>query len=380
MSLVKKSQHIDTILDSAPAPIMLDSASAEDSDMPEDYEVCDECGFDHGYNYEDAYLWHLKNSNTEEPPADPDEIFINEEDADPDFEDSLSDLSFEEDGVDLGDDDGLEEYGVADMGAENDFGDADDKDPEDGEVTILVKDEGEEPKVFKFDLPMIPGSDITEADDIDVDEEEDEVQVEEKDMWDWQSGGLAQFIPWLFGMFNNVPKHSGHDTAGIERVMAFLGNLNKIISKAVRSDLKGELDVGQLEQARHSINDGLYRCEQRLNRLNKKKKADFSDGTLIKEAQKITGVSGGVVVTVPLLISRLARVCINGMVSGGHDIEFMFNKLSEKYKLDNREQAELMQLIEDMGLAIPRDRGFRLDEEFGRTKQDGFDWNQNFYA
>jgi hypothetical protein len=30
--------------------------------LPDDYESCGECGFDHDYEYEEAYTWHLANA------------------------------------------------------------------------------------------------------------------------------------------------------------------------------------------------------------------------------------------------------------------------------------------------------------------------------
>ena len=83
-----------------------------------------------------------------------------------------------------------------------------------------------------------------------------------------------------------------------------------------------------------------------------------------------------IVVTVPILLSRVARVCINGAVSAGHDIEDLFDRQVKAYKLDDREQAEVMQLLSDMGYPMRRDRGFLLNEK--QEGQDGSDWNQNF--
>lgn len=28
-------------------------------ELPEDYEPCGYCGYDHAYEYEEAYLWHI---------------------------------------------------------------------------------------------------------------------------------------------------------------------------------------------------------------------------------------------------------------------------------------------------------------------------------
>jgi hypothetical protein len=258
--------------------------------------------------------------------------------------------------------------------------DQDDIDLEEGEIALIVQEEDapDDVQVYKFDMSFIPGADIEEEDDLSVEEEEDEVEVEEKDMWDWRSDGLKNFLPWLQKMINMVPSHSGRESAGIERAIAYLETLNKCISQAVRSDLRGEIDIAACDSARNQIDDGVHRLESRLKQVskkNKKKKAGSeTDQQIVKEAQKITGIKG-IVVTVPLLISTIARVCINGSVSGGHDIEDIFEKQCEKYKLDDREQTELMQLLEDMGQTVNRDRGYLRNEEVDKSSSDNFDWN-----
>jgi len=32
----------------------------DDNELPEDYEPCDECGYDHAYEEDEAYLAHLE--------------------------------------------------------------------------------------------------------------------------------------------------------------------------------------------------------------------------------------------------------------------------------------------------------------------------------
>ncbi len=256
-----------------------------------------------------------------------------------------------------------------------------------GQVVMQVGEE--EPVKFNFVLPHVPGADsqeeIEEPAEIEVQEEPEAISVEEPDIWDWQKrGGVSKFPMWLHHMFQNAPRHTGHDTVGLERIIAYLGALDREISKAVRSDLKSELDMSQIEKARDEIQKGCDRCTDRLEKIisnkrpQKKKKAD-AEGGLVKEGQKITGVSG-VMVTVPLLISRIARVCINGMVSGGHDIEIIFQKQAELYKLSMREKAETLQLLEDMGYAIRRDRGIHPDEDIDRTRSDNYDWSAQYDA
>lgn len=255
-----------------------------------------------------------------------------------------------------------------------------------GEVTLQVGEEN--PEEFTFSLPQLPGSDDVdepEEEEIEVEEEEDEVEdPESQDAWDY-GGKLVNFLPWLVKMLQNIPRHN-RETSGLERAIAYLSMIDKSISKAVRSDIREELDIAKIEEARKEIEDGIERLEKELEKRHSKKKqknafvnSEYA-GQLVKEAQKIAGVQGRIVVTVPLIISRVARTCINGMVSAGHDIEDLFDRQVKKYNFDIQQQAELMQLLEDMGYPLRRDRGFLRDEEIDRTRSDNFDWAANYPA
>lgn len=202
--------------------------------------------------------------------------------------------------------------------------------------------------------------------------------------WDWESKGATGFVAWVKERCADVPKHSGFDSAGLERACAYLERLDNEISKAMRLDLDGELDANKVEEVRAKIDDGIARLQARLDKVkktkksNRKKKSEFdSDGALVKEAQKITGV-GGVFITADLLISGIARVCINGTVSAGHDIEDLFERQVEKFSLNKREQAQVMWLLADMGYPIRRDRGFMPDEDVDPTSSDNMDWAANY--
>lgn len=150
----------------------------------------------------------------------------------------------------------------------------------------------------------------------------------------------------------------------------------------MRLDLEGELDANQIEKVRSVIDNGIERLHERLDKVKsskkkgRKKKADLTEG-LVKEAQKITGVQG-VFVTVDLLTSHIARVCINGMVSAGHDIEDLFERQAKYFGLDKRERAQVIQLLDDMGYAMRRDRGFMPDEDVDVGSSDNMDWAANY--
>lgn len=252
----------------------------------------------------------------------------------------------------------------------------------------------DKPMVLEVELELVPGAgNSPEPIEVhEVEPEEDKSKVEDmqdakpkkNEKWDWESRGATGFIAWIKERCDDVPKHSGQDTAGLERAIAYLERLDNEISKAMRLDLDGELDANQIEKVRATIDNGVERLHDRLDKVKKNKKVsrkkkaefEFSD-VLIKEAQKITGVQG-VYITVPLLISRIARVCINGMVSAGHDIEDLYERQVKFYKLNDREQAEVMQLLADMGYAVRQDRGFMPNEQLEVSDTNGMDWTAQY--
>jgi hypothetical protein len=206
---------------------------------------------------------------------------------------------------------------------------------------------------------------------------------QENDKWRWDGRDGNTFVVWVKDRFSCVPRHSGYDTAGLERAISYLQRLDAEISKSMRNDLDGVLDATIVEKIRKQIKDGIDKLEDRLDKVidkaKKKKKNASLNKPFIKEAQKITGIKG-LYVSVPLLASRIARIIINGSISGGHDMEDMFVKLSKKYKLNDREKAEVMEVLFNMGLPLKMDRGYLLDEEFDPTSSDNFDYAANYSA
>jgi hypothetical protein len=245
----------------------------------------------------------------------------------------------------------------------------------------------EDPHEVIFNLDKIPGA--PDAQDIVVENEgdDDDIEVEadpaDSDAWKWEH---SSFLPWLSKMFKSVPPHSGYDTTGLEKAIAYFEALDREISKAMRTDFKDEIDAAQAERAREQIENGLERLLDRLESVKvdkykrhkkKKSKSWAEDSGIVKEAQKATNITG-ITITVPLLISRIARVCINGMVSAGHDIEDIFKRQVDEYTLDKREQAELSQLLSDMGYPMMQDRGYPVGAHVETFKSDNFDWSAQY--
>lgn len=220
-------------------------------------------------------------------------------------------------------------------------------------------------------------------DSLSISDENDAKKTKKNEKWDWESKGAIGFVSWVKERFESVPKHSGYDTAGLERAVSYLQKLDNEISKAMRLDIDGELDADKVEAIRSEIEEGIERLDERLDKVKekkkgkKKKKADEEYSGFIKDAQKITGVQG-IYIMAPLFASRIARICINSTVSVGHDLEDCFARQVQKWKLTDREQAEVMQLLADMGYPLRQDRGYMPDEDVDISSSDNFDWAANY--
>lgn len=262
------------------------------------------------------------------------------------------------------------------------------KEKPEAEIIVLKvdEDEPEHEEELCFELPLVPGGDvqddIADENELSVSEDEDKVEVSEPGLWDFLARGIKYYPTWLKHMMDNPPKHSGVDTVGLERCISYFKKLNGTISTAIRTDLDGVLNVAALEKAREEIHKAIERLNERHDRINgnkfkKKKKADEeSDGEgFVKEAQKASKF----VVTVSLLESHIARVCINATVSSGKDMEDTFRKLVAKYKLSERERVSIIQLISDSGYPI-RIREADFDENFDPTSSNNIETIQQFFA
>lgn len=248
------------------------------------------------------------------------------------------------------------------------------------EVSDDIEVSEDSPDEIIFLLDEIPGA--PNAKEIIIEDENDDKNViiqEDDDIFEYKQE-LSKFLDWLKNMIDNVPAHSGYDSTGLEKAISYFEALDRLITKVIRMDFKNEIDSAKAESAREQIQNGIQRMYERLDNIketkfkNRKKKSnDLNENYNIVKEAGTTNVTG-ITITVPLLISRIARVCINGMISAGHDIEDMFERQAEEYDLDKRERAELSQLLSDMGFPMLQDRGLPVGTPVEIWKNDNFDW------
>jgi hypothetical protein len=279
------------------------------------------------------------------------------------------------------------------------FGDEDevvlyDEKPSKDDVIEMHSPHEEAGMEISFKLPPLPGSEadipieVSTDDDLEVehkgkgkDKNDLKEDLEVKDPSDYRSYSPKDLTKWVQYMFANIPRHSGRETTGIERCISYLKRFDGDLSRAISSDYKSEADIGKLEEARREVYNGIDRLDDALDKLSNsyknKKKGNRTFGEIVKEAKQ-THI-GGIVITVPILISRIASVIINGMVSGGHSAEVIFDAQVKEYSLTKREQSELMELLTHMGYAMPyRDRGYPRDFKFDPTSSDNYDLSAQY--
>lgn len=246
------------------------------------------------------------------------------------------------------------------------------------EVVEMHAPEGE--AEFTFHLSHLPGGadDLIEIMSPDLSVETNKKEEKEKDKS--KASDQPKDLNWAKTYMDNVPKHKG-ETLGLERSKSYLNRGLGMLSKMLQDDHEGKIDISKAEDARIVMENGIERLEKELAKRHQKKKASVEASGLTKEGQKIAGV-GGIIVTVPLKISRIARVCINATISAGKDMEDMVAKQSSKWKLDDNEQADLIQLIQDMGYIVRRDRGFMVNDKnpYERSSENNFDFPPNYNA
>ena len=257
---------------------------------------------------------------------------------------------------------------------------------------------GEDSVEISFKLPSLPGSEapleVSTDDPIEVVEEDhtkskksdkNEVkEVENTDPWtSWKEKGPKHLCNWAKDMLQFIPRHNGNTVAGCERAAAFLERLQKELSAGVRSDLMGDIEIEEFEKIRNEIDSGIDRLYEAAKHMGKKKKTSTNsirqDNELVKEAAGTTPIHGAII-TIPQIISTLARIAVNSCVSAGHDIEKVADYLIKKYELSKREQLEFVQTVSDMGFPMRRDRGLGLDEKFDPTSSNNYDMSSNYPA
>jgi len=242
---------------------------------------------------------------------------------------------------------------------------------------------------------LLPGADISSED---LDDDEDEVETDYAN-----DGDLSKFMEYVQEQYpGNIPQHDGRTTVGCERASSFLDRLNSEISKVIREDHDNVLDVQALEDVRVNIMRDILLLKSHLGKLKKRLKDEHGkqseasaipswvsvtgDAVEFEDLKKEASTPRNIVIAVSPFERAISGIMINAHVSGGHPIEEVYDFLSNKYSIDDREELAIMQLCMDSGFHIFKDRGTfspnSCKDENGRTKDGkaGVDFMRNYFA
>jgi len=167
----------------------------------------------------------------------------------------------------------------------------------------------------------------------------------------------------------------------IEQSLGQWKRLNSYISKALREDYDGILDIAIVDSIRTKVErnvdrledmlDGIYALKKKRKQLKRRSEDEGSD--LVKEA-----ATAPFLMTITPFQKAISAALINAVVTNGKNIEELWKRTKEKYDMDSREELEMLQILSDMGYPVFKDR-LLLGEEVDTTENDG-EWQKQYYA
>jgi hypothetical protein len=252
---------------------------------------------------------------------------------------------------------------------------------EDENINLEKKDTGELP-VQSPKIENLPSTNNSEKKELPTKTPQVE-KVQENDDWR-NSKEVEHFSKFLDSQISNTPtlsKAKGNKSL-IERSLAQWKKLDAFCSQALRDDFDNKLDINDVDKKRSYIHKNIDELEnaliglQELQRKRKKmKRADDGSDEIIKEA--MTSVMQ---VVITPFEKAITSVLVNGVVSGGRNMEELYDKLKEKYKFTDREELAILQILLDMGYPIFKDR-LMVGETEDPSRDDNFgEWQSQYQS
>jgi len=181
---------------------------------------------------------------------------------------------------------------------------------------------------------VFASEDDLESEPVTVDESETELV----EYTEWQNP--QEFTNYIVNASRNLPPTYDGSVNALRRTAKYLKNIQAELISGVEQDAPyADLNEDQLRTL-DLIEEGI---EFGLEQI-----AHTVESGLVKTATK----SSKFVYYVNPFIFSLARILVNAKVSQGKNIEDLFEKLNERYKLTDREKLELHFILNDMGHTI----------------------------
>jgi hypothetical protein len=168
-----------------------------------------------------------------------------------------------------------------------------------------------------------------------------------------------------------------------------LGQYKKLdsdISKALHSDCDDEIDIKHVDGARQKLEQAIDQAETALENIidlkNKKRKMrrhGEEENDMVKEATAPR--FEGIQINISAFERAVVGALINGVVSGGRNMEELYETAKKKYDFTEREELAIFQILSDFGYPTFKDRLTlgQKDTDPARAKEHG-EWSSNYYA
>lgn len=251
-----------------------------------------------------------------------------------------------------------------------------------------------------FGEEVLPGSSFRESE---LESQEDEGETDYAN-----DGDLSKFMEYVSQVYpGDIPQHDGESISGCERAVSFLGKLDSEMSRAVRDDTDGQIDLSLLEDTRLNVMKDVMVLKNHLSKLKKKFKDSHKknastvaseerategriptwmspSGAEVKysDLKKEASTPNNMVIAITAFERAISGIMINAHVSAGNDMEEVYGFLSKKYDITPREELSIMQVVADSGYHIFKDRGTYCsgDSKEKDTNNRGVDFIKNYFA
>jgi hypothetical protein len=211
-------------------------------------------------------------------------------------------------------------------------------------------------------------------------------EIEEKNKSWLESHDVEKFHEFLDAEMARIksPLAARSSLSEMERAFAQWNELNRHVSRALRDDYSGKLDVPVIDKKRAVIQNNIDQLQYLLDNVKgigkgKKRRAEEEQDGIVKEAG--TPMYLGIQTNMTLFETAVVRSLINGVVSGGSNIEELYEKFKEKYDISEREELALFQALSDMGYPTFKDRAKIGDKDQDVSDPDSVgEWQKQYYS
>jgi hypothetical protein len=208
---------------------------------------------------------------------------------------------------------------------------------------------------------------------------------EEKEEGSWlETHDVNKFHDFLQAEMERIksPMVARSSVSEMERAYSQWVELDRHVSKALRADYEGNLDVPLIDKQRMVIQYNINQLRSLLDGIAQAKKgrgkrAESEIGEIVKEAN--TPMYLGMQTNITLFETAIVRALINGVVSGGRNMEELYDLAKEKYDFTEREELAIFQALSDMGYPTFKDR-LRIGDDDQDVSENLGEWQSQYYG